>query len=168
MVSGVLRGIEWKETGQALYDRYRTEQDVAARKRLGALWLVRSGASASRAAHLMGVGRRTLTRWLGWYRAGGLDEVVARVPGHGATGAAGRLSDEQLAALYVRSSQGMFRTYQEARAWVRAEWGIEYSYQGMYAVLARLGVQPKVPRPTAAKADQEAQAEWQKGGSETH
>src|SRR6059058_5890214 len=112
----------------------------------------------------VGIGQRTLERWLAWYREAGLAAVLARVPGHGATGAACRLSAAQRRALVARSGRGQCRTYDDARAWVRATWGVAYRYQGMYALLARLGVHPKVPRPVAAKADAAAQARWKRGG----
>ena len=112
---------------------------MEARKRLGALWLVRRGKSVSAAAQSMGVGRRTLTRWLSWYREGGLEEVLSRLPGHGALGNECRLSEHQQRELVERAGRGEFRTYEEARRWVEKEWGVEYRYKGMYALLARLG-----------------------------
>lgn len=157
--------MEWTESAEELYARYTAERDVPRRQRLQALWLVRTGASVAVASQLAGVGSRSVERWLGWYRRGGLAEVLRRVPGYGAPGAPSRLTAEQQQALVAQASTGTFRTYDEARQWVEATFGVAYSYQGMYSVLARLAIHPKVPRPMAAKADLEAQAAWQKGGS---
>ena len=123
------------------------------------------GERVSDAAQAAGVSRRTLTRWLSWYRRGGLEEVLSRVPGHGAVGSECRLSERQRELLVERASLGEFRTYEEARRWVEEEWGVRYCYKGMYALLARVGVRPKVPpRPAAEKADPEAQEAWKRGG----
>jgi transposase len=111
----------------------------------------------SDAAQATGVSRRTLTRWLSWYRRGGLEEVLSRVPRHGAVGSECRLSERQRELLVERASLGEFRTYEEARRWVEQEWGGRYRYKGMYALLARVGVHPKVPRPAAQKADPQVQ-----------
>ena len=157
--------VAWRETPEELERRYRAERDVERRKRLGALWRVRAGDRVAAAGRLVGVGERTVFRWRGWYRAAGLGGVLPRVPGHGARGQPHRLTPEQQAALLARCGQGAFRTYEEARRWVLAEYGVDYSYQGMYAALARLGVHPKVPRPTAAKADPAAREAWKKGDS---
>ncbi len=157
--------VDWEESAQELYELYKGERDTERRKRVHALWLVRSGRPLAAAAELAGVGRRTLERWLSWYRAGGLGEVLKRVPGHGAPGSACRLSEEQLEELVVRASQGRFRTYAEARDWVEGEWGVGYEYKGMYALLRRLSVRPKVPRPAAEKADPQAREAWKKGDS---
>jgi transposase len=167
-MAGVLKPVAWVESAEELYERYRQEKDVERRTRLGALWGVRHGESASHAAQQAGVGRRTLTRWLAWYRTGGLAAVLARVPGHGAPGAAGRLAAEQVQALLEHSSQGQLRTYEDARRWVLEPYGVGYSYTGMYTLLTRLGVRPKVPRPVAVTADPDQQAAWNKGGSATH
>ena len=164
-MSGVIRPIAWIESADQLYQRYRTAADVAQRKRLQALWLVRRGQRAREAAQQVGVGERTVVRWLGWYRQGGLDAVLQRVPGHGAQGTPGRLTTEQQRALLQRASTGAFRTYADAQQWVQQQYGVAYSYPGIYAVLARLGVHPKVPRPVAAKADPAAQDAWKRGGS---
>jgi transposase len=156
--------VAWSETTEELEGRYRAERDVERRKRLGALWRVRAGDRVGDAGRAAGVGGRTVERWLGWYRAGGLAEVLRRVPGHGATGSASRLTAEQWATVVDRAGQGEFRTYGEARAWVREAFGVEYRYSGLHAALTRLGVRPKVPRPVAEKANPEAQEAWKQGG----
>ncbi len=162
-MSGAIEPVDWHQSADELHERYRAERNLEVRKRLGALWLVRQGESVSSAALSMGVGRRTLTRWLTCYRKGGLEEVLSRVPGHGALGNECRLSERQQQELVERAGRGEFRTYEKARRWVEKEWGVEYRYKGMYALLARLGVRPKVPRPAAEKADPEAQGAWKRG-----
>ena len=163
-MSRVLK-VDWNESAEELYEIYKGERDTERRKRAHALWLLRSGRPPAEAAELAGVGKRSLERWLSWYRRDGLGEVLRRVPGHGAPGSACRLGEEQLAELVERSGRGQFRTYLEAREWVEGEWGVSYEYKGIYALLARLSVRPKVPRPAAEKADPEAQEAWKKGGS---
>ena len=156
--------VPWTETADALYERYRRERDGRRRQRLQALWLVRRGRRVAEAAHLAGVGQRSLERWLGWYRQGGLGAVLARVPGHGAPGQPSRLTATQQQALVAQTATGAFRTYHEARDWVTAEFGVAYRDKGIYTLLTRLDVPPKVPRPQAAKADPAAQAAWKRGG----
>lgn len=65
-MSGVVQHVDWQESGEALYARYRAAADVEQRKRLQALWLVRTGRTEQEAAKDVGVGRRTLTRLGGW------------------------------------------------------------------------------------------------------
>lgn len=162
-MAGVIQAIEWQESAEELYARYRTETELERRKRLHALWLVRQGESETEAAHQAGIGRRTLARWLAWYRAGGLPEVLQRVPGHASTGAECWLSRAQMAELYQRCSNGQFKSTPEVQAWVEEQWGVRYTYHGMYSVLERLSIHPKVPRPQAEKADPQKQEAWKKG-----
>ena len=156
--------VAWAETAEELEARYRAERDLARRKRLGALWLVRRGERVAEAGRLVGVGERTVFRWLGWYRQAGLAGMLRRVPGHGAVGAPHRLTAEEQQAILGRMGRGESRTYEEARAWVRSEFGGEYCPAGMYAALVRLGIRPKVPRPVADKADPAAREAWKQGG----
>ena len=53
-MSGVIEAVDWDESADESYARYRAERDVEARKRLGALWLVRRGGSVSAAAQATG------------------------------------------------------------------------------------------------------------------
>lgn len=156
--------VAWGETAEDLYERYRSEGGVARRKRLQVLWRVRAGDAPAVAGEAAGVGARTVERWLGWYRSGGLAEVLERVPGHVPGGPSCRLSAGQQEALVAACATGRFRTYDEAREWVAAEYGVAYRYSGFWTVLARLGVHPKVPRPVAEQADVAAQEAWKQGG----
>jgi transposase len=159
-----LVAVEWAETAEELEARYRAEREVGRRKRLGALWRVRAGDRVAAAGRLVGVGERTVFRWLAWYRVGGLAGVLRRVPGHGATGQPHRLAAAQRAGVLARCAAGEFRTFEEARAWAQAEYGVVYRPGGLYTALRRLGVRPRVPRPVAEKADPAAREAWRQGG----
>jgi transposase len=144
---------------------YRRERRADVRPRLHALWLLRSGRSVREVAALVGVHERTVQRWLGWYRDGGL--AAARAHRQAGRGQPAFLTAEQQTQLSEQAATGAFRTAAEAQRWVEARFGVRYRPGGMYALLGRLRIHPKVPRPVNPKADQAAQAAWKKGGSPT-
>ena len=157
--------VEWAagDDAASLHTRYRRERRADVRPRLHGLWLVRAGWSAREAAEVLGVHERTVTRWLEWYRKGGLAAVEGRHAG--GQGAPSFLTAAQREELAAEVATGRFRTAAEIRRWVLERWGAAYTEGGMYALLQRLGCGPKVPRPVHAKADPAAQARWKKGGS---
>jgi transposase len=105
-----------------------------------------------------------VTRWLEWNRAGGLAQVLERVPGHGARGKESRLSEVQKEELEQRCRKGQFQSSPEVRDWVEQQWGVVYRPRGMATLLRRMRIRPKVPRPQAERADPKAQERWKKGG----
>ena len=129
--------VAWDDAAEQLRRRYAAERHPLRRQRLAALVLLREGATTREAAARLGVSPRTIQRWVALYRTGGTEEVVRRVLGHRA-GRPSRLTPDQLAILAARARAGAFPAVADAVAWVRAEWGVEYSYKGMHALLARL------------------------------
>ena len=156
--------ILWQEDTETLFRLYKQEPDPEIRPRLHALWLLRQGYTAAEVVKVLGVHERSVRRWIAWYRAGGVAEVRRRRRG-GRQGRAPRLTPEQQAQLKAKAAEGAFRTIHDAVRWVRATFGVEYTYWGMRSLFERLKIQRKVPRPRAVKADPKAQEAWKKGGS---
>jgi transposase len=133
----------WTHTAVELAALIYSEPDRRRRRRLLALWHLRRGDRVETAAKAAGVSTRTVLRWLALYRRSGLDALLHQVPGHQAKGRPARLSTTQIAELRMRADSGDFRTVADAVAWVRTTWSVDYTYQGMYALLSR---RPRPPR----------------------
>jgi transposase len=155
--------IAWQvaDTPDALRERYRREEEGETRTRLQGLWLLRTGWNMEEVARVTGVHYRTVQRWVGWYRQGGLAEVCAR---HGGGyGQPSWLTPEQEAAVAEEAAQGAFTTAAVVRRWVAEQFGVTYRPKGIYGLLRRVRCRPKVPRPIHTKADLQAQEDWKKG-----
>jgi transposase len=155
--------IEWQaeDTREALRERYRKQERGEVRTRLHALWLLRTGWGLEQVAGAVGVHYRTVQRWVGWYRRGGIGEVCAR---HGGGhGQLAWLTPEQEAAVAEEAAKGTFATAADVRRWVADQYGVAYQPKGIYGLLRRVRCHPKVPRPMHAKADPEAQEAWKRG-----
>ena len=107
--------VEWaaEDDAASVRARYRRERRADVRPRLQGLWRVRTGRTTREVAEVVGVEERTVQRWLGWYRAGGLAEVEGR-HAHG-RGAAPFLTAEQQAELAGEVETGRFRTGAEVQ-----------------------------------------------------
>jgi transposase len=154
--------IDWQEDEVTLWQRYRSEPDPEVRTRWHALWLLRQGHSATETAALVGVHRRSVQRWLSWYRQGGLAAVAQHRQG-GRQGRTAYLTAAQQARLEEETARGTIRTVGEAVRWVEQQCGVAYTAWGMRSLLHRLEIRKKVPRPLAAKADLDAQEAWKRG-----
>jgi transposase len=155
--------IEWQETADQLQLFYRWERNPHRKIRLQALWHLCRGKCLQAVADLIGVSYRTLQYWVAWYRAGGLAEVLRRIPGQG-RGSTARLTPVRQRALTAKVALGMFRTVWDAVQWVADRWGIMYTYSGLHACLQRLNCAPKVPRPQSVKTDPKRQQWWKEQG----
>jgi transposase len=101
-------------------------------------------------AHLLGVHRNTIGRWLAIYEAAGLDALLALyVP----AGKPLSVSPEVLASLEqaLRRPAG-FASYQALRVWLRQTHEIEIKYKTLYTLVrTRFGAKLKVPRSSHTK-----------------
>lgn len=153
-----------EDTEAALKERYRAEADGKRRMRLQGLWLLRQGRQVDEVAAAVGVHRRTVERWIDWYRhEGGLAGVLAHR--QGGVGQPSRLTAEQREELAVEVATGRFATAAQIGAWIAATYGVAYRPGGVYDLLGRLRCHPKVPRPQHEKADPAAQTAWKGGAS---
>lgn len=137
--------VEWAESPELLESLFDQERNGHRRARLQALWMLRTGSSIGDAGKAVGVDYRTVQRWVSWYRQGGLQAVLMRTPGYAAPGRPSRLSELQIADLIGRSRQGQFRTVSDAVNWSRQNYGVTYTYTGMYALLGRRGADERSP-----------------------
>ncbi len=158
--------MDWAEedTEAALKAAYRSEPDGKRRMRLQGLWLLRQGRHVEEVAAAVGVHRRTVERWVDWYRhEGELRGVLAhRQGGHGRPARLTAAQQEQIAA---EVATGRFATAAQIGAWIAATFGVTYQPGGVQDLLGRLRCHPKVPRPLHEKADPAAQAAWKGGAS---
>ena len=156
--------IDWadEDTADALRKQYRAEPVPDVRTRLHALWLLRRGEPPPAVASVLGVGLRSVHRWLQWYREGGLAQVCGRHKG--GPGKPSYLTQAQEQQVVATAATGAFATAQAVRDWIEEQFGVVYTRDSMYTLLPRLGIRLKVPRPRHAKTAPQAQETWKKGG----
>lgn len=105
--------------------------------RLQALWLLRKGQSIHDGAAAIGGHPRTAPSGVAWERKGGRDDV--RRHRTGGRGHACRLSDAQVAELKQKAAAGQLQRGQDAVAWVKAWYQVEYTWSGMSSLVPRAG-----------------------------
>jgi transposase len=135
-----------------LRHRLQREHNGHQKPRLQMLYLLASGQARTRqdVAHLLGVHRNTIGRWLAIYAAGGLDAWLATyVP----AGKPVSLAPAVLASLEqaLRRPAG-FASYEALRRWVWQAHGVEVKDKMLYGIVRpRCRAKLKVPRPSHTK-----------------
>jgi putative transposase len=139
--------VEWQESIEELEARQQAETDSQRQQRLQVLYHLRQGQYATQVSAQLGIPLRTVQQWVTWYRTGGLTEVLRRVQGHGSSGRAAYLSSEQAALVLDAVRAGQFSTVNQVREWIGAQWGIRFSFGGMYSWLCRQAQSEAQPSP---------------------
>jgi transposase len=157
--------VAWRDSAAELRARYRAERDPRLVRRWQALWLLREGRRLGEVAGLVGVAYRTVQEWVGWYRAGGPDEVARHRVGGLRRPVRRPLTPEQEAVLVERAGTVGFATRQLALDWLAERFGVRLTLRQLERVFARRRLRLKVPRPISDRADPAAQAAWKGGAS---
>lgn len=142
------------EPADELRASLRAERDSERKRRLHALVLIASREVTTRAQaadHLV-VHRNTLSRWLGRYRDGGLEAMLA-VAKTGPAPGQRTLPGPVMEALRQRldDPQG-FSGYHDVQRWLHEAYDLVVPYKTLYTIVRyRLGAKLKTPRPEHPK-----------------
>jgi transposase len=135
-----------------LKQRLQREHDGRKQPRLQMLYLLASGQAHTRqdVAHLLGVSRNTVGRWLALYETGGMAALLAI---YKPTGKPPSLAPDILASIAeaLRQPTG-FGSYEELRQWVERTYQVNVKYKTLYTIVRnRFKAKLKIPRPSHSK-----------------
>ena len=135
--------VAWREEDgtEELKAAYQGERAPELRTRLHGLWLLRSGWRLASVAAAVGVHYRTVQRWVGWYREGGVPKVLSHKMG--GKGQEPFLTDGAQEQVANEVGTGRFRTAGEIRDWIAEQYGVTYTIGGVYSLMRRLRCAPK-------------------------
>ena len=164
--------INWQHTEDELYDAYKAADDLDARSRYQAMWLLKRGKSLSDVAHDVAhetaVSYRTVQRWKTWYNAGGLDKLLENSHG-GRREVPRRLTNAQRDRLVEEIETGRFMDFEEIKDWVMQTFGVEYTESGIRSMYYRLRMHlADGPLRRAARKYLSIEEEEEKEGSDKH
>ncbi len=140
------------ETPEELKALLSAEHDAQTHRRLQALYLLQTQQARTRrqVAHLLGVSRDTVGRWLAAYATGGLVSMltIAKAPGK-----APLLSPEVQQSLRQRlAPPAGFASYKAVWQWLQQEYGISIAYKTVHKFIRyTLRAKLKVPRQSHIK-----------------
>ncbi len=140
------------ESTEVLKQRLQREHDGRKKPRLHMLYLLASGQATTRqdVAHVLGLSRNTVGRWLTCYKAGGLTALLnIYVP----AGKQPCLPPAVLASVEqaLHRPEG-FASYEALRQWIAQAHGVQVNYKTLYTMVrTRFKAKLKVPRPSHTK-----------------
>lgn len=146
------------------FQRARDRKDLDMVSRIQGLLLVSEGIRESRAAQVVGVGRRTLQDWIFRFRRGGLPALVkGPYPGRRP-----KLTQAQLVELDRIIEQGPESAGLDTGVWtaplvadlVKKLFGVRYHPDHVRRILRRLRFSVQLPTRELSRADPEEQAQW--------
>jgi len=98
--------VTWYHTADELAERLEGKDNSHRRERIRALLMIRKGATIQTVSDTIATNYRTIQRWIAWYRTGGLESVLRRIPGYAAPGRPSKLAPEQTQELVCRYQAG--------------------------------------------------------------
>jgi putative transposase len=155
--------IEINETLEELQELLRKQKTGSGKERVQALYLLKSRQveTVQHLAFVLGRGRITIQRWLKLYREGGLSNLLEERKSSGRPKKI-PLDVRSLISRELSDPEG-FKSYEEVRTWLWAEFGIEASYKVVHEVVHyKLKAKLKAPRPRSIKQNKGAEEEFKK------
>ena len=133
------------------------------RQRLQAMRLALEGQETyRRISEIVRCTTASLCQWIGWFRHGGMEELLAHANG-AKGGKEPRFNPEQWERFRAQLAQGQWRTARDAQRWLQEELGLKIADKEVYRHLGKLGGRLQVGRRSHVKKDPAA-AEACKGG----
>lgn len=161
-MSGKLK-IEIKESEKQLLKLLRGEKEALAKERIQILyWLkTRQAETVNHLATLSGRHRTTVSRWLGEYRANGIDGLAKVGKSSGRNRAIANKIISKIET-ELKDPEG-FQSYSEIVRWLNVVHNLEVSYTVVYKLVRyQLKAKLKVPRPTDIKQEKGAVESFKK------
>jgi transposase len=118
-----------------LRTQYKHERDRRIAERLQCVWLFAQGYAVKELEWMLGVGRRTLCKWINVFRTQGMTGLRQ----WGYQGQAAELSDEQWAQVEQELARKPYHRARDVAAFVKEQFQIAYTERGMQALLQRKG-----------------------------
>lgn len=144
-----------KRTIKELQDAYKHERDRRLADRIQCIIVFAEGMVLHAVRKVMFVGVKTLKKWIETFRTQGLEGLLTWDYG----GQSGRLTDAQWADVEQELDTNFYRRAHEVAAFVRQQFGVEYSDRGMQALLRRKGYRHIKTRLVPGKVDAAKQQE---------
>lgn len=147
--------VEIRESTEQLKGLMHLQTSAQAKERLQVLYLLKSlqAKNVTVAAQLVGRDRVTVQRWMGKYKQGGIEELIAE---HSSSGRPRSIPETVSAALEVElAKREGFKSYIEIQEWLKREHDLEIEYRTVHLhVHHRLGAKLKEPRPLSVEQDE--------------
>ena len=122
-------------------------------RRANAIVLLDKGWSCARVAGALLLDDDTVRGWFNAYQQNGLTGLSE----FGHDGSACYLSEDQQTALKAWVSERLPRSTKVVGAWLKKNYGLDYSHAGLIALLHRLGLEYCTPRPIPRNLDEARQ-----------
>ena len=151
-------------SGEDFLNLYRQESYGRGKIRLLALHHIQRGEEVTSVSKMLCITRRSLYKWLGWYKEGGLDKLLSRPIGRGCKKKV-KISKEALqqGILDLQESRdgGRIIGY-DIISWIEEKYGVKYSIGHIYNLLKSLGLSWITVRSKHPKQDEALQIEFKK------
>ena len=148
-----------------LEELQRQERHAKQRDRYRTVWLALNGKTAPEIAAKLDRSRRFVQQWVYRYRDGGLAQLAEQPR----SGAPTKLRRDDEAAFQIRIEAGPGRgdgvctlRGKDLQRILQEEFGAQYTLDGVYDLLHRLGYSCLKPRPRHRKNDVDRMREWQR------